>query len=78
MNLEPLESNNFGVSLEYCFARTGFASVAVFHRDFSDFIVNQRRDTVAPDGRRISLDQPINLNERQISGAEASFLTFFD
>ena len=31
--LKPLKSNNYDASLEYYFSRTGFASLAVFHRD---------------------------------------------
>ena len=77
-NLRPLQSNNYDASLEYYFARAGFASVAVFRRDLDGFIQNQDTRFIDPVLGPIILSQPINTGKGKIDGAEVQFSTFLD
>lgn len=79
-NLQPIESNNYDASLEYYFSRTGFASLAVFRRDFNGFITNfnQIIDHPVFGPGRAEVDIPVNGGSGQIQGFEAAFQTFFD
>lgn len=78
--LEPVRSTNLDASVEYFFAQTGMASLAVFNRDFSGFITNldvTRDDpTYGPDRLRVNI--PVNGGEGSIRGFEASLGSFFD
>ena len=79
--LSPLRSNNYDVSLEYYFSRTGFASVAAFRRDMRGFIVNRTFQLPNPDpetGLPLEITGPVNTNKGRIQGIEAQFSTFFD
>ena len=79
-NLRPIESTNLDASLEYFFSRNGYASVAVFRRDFNGFITNfnQIIDHPVFGPGRAEVNIPVNGGEGQIQGLEASFQTFFD
>ncbi|MBB5710313.1 TonB-dependent receptor [Sphingomonas xinjiangensis] len=77
-NLRPLQSDNYDVSLEWYFSRSGSLTGSVFRRDVSNFIF--RNDTIqeianAPD---IITNQPTNAGSGRIQGAEASFTSFLD
>jgi iron complex outermembrane receptor protein len=79
--LKPLKSNNYDVSLEYYFSRTGFVSAAAFRRDMTGFIVNQAYQYPDPDpvtGVPIIINGPVNTNKGRIQGFEAQLSTFFD
>ena len=79
--LQPLRSNNFDVSLEYYFSRTGFMSIAAFRRDMRGFIVNRSFQYPDPDpatGVPIQITGPTNTNKGRIQGFEAQVSTFFD
>ena len=79
--LKPLKSNNYDASLEYYFSRAGFASVAVFQRDMTGFIVNRAFRYPTPDtqtGLPLEINGPVNLSKARIRGVEAQFSTFFD
>jgi TonB-dependent receptor len=79
--LEPLESTNLDASLEYFFSRTGFASIAVFHRDMKGFIANRAFEFPDPDpesGLPLVVTAPVNTRTATIKGFEAQFSTFFD
>ena len=79
--LTPLESDNYDVSLEYYFSRTGFASVAGFRRDMTGFIANRTFQFPEPDaetGLPLLVTGPVNTNKARIQGFEAQISTFFD
>ena len=77
--LQRLKSNNYDASLEYYFSPSGFASVAVFHRDLKGFIEPNNVDVTEPvSGRPLRLFGPANSGDGRISGAEAQVQTFFD
>jgi TonB-dependent receptor len=78
--LEPVRSTNLDASLEYFFAQTGMASLALFRRDFSGFIteleVTRDDPTYGPGRQRVRI--PVNGGEGSIQGFEASVGSFFD
>ncbi|MDP8993895.1 MAG: TonB-dependent receptor [Pseudomonadota bacterium] len=79
-NLRPIESNNYDASLEYYFSRSGYASLAVFRRDFNGFITNFNQIVDHPvfGPGRAQVNIPVNGGEGSIQGFEAAFQTFFD
>jgi TonB-dependent receptor len=76
--LRPFTSNNYDASAEYYFSRTGFASVAVFHRDLEGFIQNQSVRRIDPELGPIIVTGPVNTGSGRITGVEAQVSTFFD
>ena len=79
--LLPLESTNYDASLEYYFSRTGFASLALFHRDMKGFVANRAFEFPDPDpesGLPLVITGPVNTRDARIQGFEAQFSTFFD
>ncbi|MCD2322730.1 TonB-dependent receptor [Sphingomonas sp. IC-56] len=73
-NLKPLTSDNYDVSLEYYFSRTGSFTAAIFRHDAQGFLATVA-DRSTP-GLRI--DRPINLGQTRIQGAEVTFTSFLD
>lgn len=73
-NLKPLTSDNYDVSLEYYFSRTGSLTAAVFRHDAAGFLATVA-DRSAP-GLRI--DRPVNLGQTRLQGAEVTFTSFLD
>lgn len=77
-NLQPVLSDNYDISLEYYFSRTGFAAVAVFRRDIKNYIVDLvNRQEVTGIGP-VDVFGPANSDEGRLQGIEAQFRTFFD
>lgn len=77
-NLRPFRSNNYDASLEWYFSPTGFASVAGFRRDLTDFVQTQPNQYNDPVLGPVEITQPINTGRGRINGAEAQVSTFFD
>ncbi|HEX8258560.1 MAG TPA: TonB-dependent receptor [Allosphingosinicella sp.] len=78
-NLRPIESNNYDLSLEYFFSRTGFASLAVFRRDLKGFIQDQTLpDFNDPALGPVRITVPVNTRSGRIDGLEAQVTTFFE
>jgi TonB-dependent receptor len=79
--LVPLTSDNYDVSLEYYFSRTGFASIGGFRRDMRGFVANVASVFPAPDpdtGLPLLITSPVNTRNARIQGFEAQFTSFFD
>jgi TonB-dependent receptor len=79
--LKPFTSWNYDASLEYYFSRTGFASIAGFHRDIKGFIANQTFEFPQPDpatGATLLITGPVNTRKGKINGFEGQVRTFFD
>ncbi len=77
-NLEPVNSDNYDLSLEYYFTRTGFASVALFRRDVSGFITDFITPTEVEGFGIVNVFGPANAGQGRLQGVEAQFRTFFD
>ena len=77
--LEPATSTNFDASFEYFFAPNGYASLALFRRDFKNFItsIETRLDHPELGEDRIAGFFPQNT-DGSIKGFELSAQTFFD
>lgn len=80
VDLDPYTSNNYDATLEWYFARTGSATMAVFRRDVEGFI--DRRVEQIPDpqfpGGIINFNRPYNAGSNEISGFELGYTSFFD
>ncbi len=76
--LKPYKSNNYDASLEYYFTRTGFVSVAGFHRDVRNFIQTETTNYTDPTFGFVQVSRPVNVAKAEITGAEAQLSTFFD
>jgi TonB-dependent receptor len=79
--LKPFTSWNYDASLEYYFSRTGFASIAGFHRDIKGFISTQTFEFPEPDpdtGATLLITGPVNTRTAKINGFEGQIRTFFD
>lgn len=73
-DLRPLTSNNYDVSLEYYFSRTGSITAAVFRHDAEGFLATL--DDRSQAGLRLA--RPINLGQTRLQGAEVTFTSFLD
>lgn len=76
--LQPFTSRNYDASLEYYFARAGFAALAVFHRDLDKFIVNSTQEYNDPTLGVVQINGPINSQKGRIDGVEAQEQVFLD
>lgn len=76
-DLRPLTSDNYDVSLEWYFSRTGSLTGSLFRRDAQGFI--SRVVTPVDIGFGPSrLDQPENTGKTRFNGAELAFTSFLD
>jgi iron complex outermembrane recepter protein len=73
-NLRPLTSDNYDVSLEYYFSRSGSFTAALFRHDAEGFLAT------VPDRSQAGLriDRPVNLGQTRLQGAEVTFTSFLD
>jgi TonB-dependent receptor len=76
--LNRLTSDNYDASIEYYFSRTGFVSVAAFHRDINGFIETTQDTQTSLTGEPFRFEGPINSGAGRIRGFEAQVTTFFD
>lgn len=77
-DLAPLTSQNYDVSLEWYFSRSGSLTGAIFRRDAEGFIFNNLRNVPDPVYNALRIDQPLNSGNTRFQGAEISFTTFLD
>jgi TonB-dependent receptor len=77
-DLQPLESTNYDVSLEYYFSRTGLLALSGFRRDTSNFIFRDTTTLVIPNAPDVRGNLPVNGGEGRIQGIEAQFTSFLD
>ena len=77
-NLKPLTSNNYDVSLEYYFSRTGSVTAAVFRHDAKGFVATVDNYYTDPQFGRLRAFQPVNLGNTRLQGAEVTFTSFLD
>jgi TonB-dependent receptor len=75
--LEPTESTNLDATLEYYFAKNGFAQVALFHRDIDGYLQSFTQDEVI-NGQTYRVSRPQNSGKGKLKGAEFTAQKFFD
>ncbi len=74
----PFTSWNYDASIEYYFARAGFAALSVFHRDIDGFIQQSTFRFDDPTLGVVEITGPVNTGRGRITGAEAQFQAFLD
>jgi iron complex outermembrane receptor protein len=77
-NLKALTSDNYDISLEWYFSRSGSLTGAVFRRDAQGFISRVARAPVDIGYGPSRLDLPENTGKTRFDGAEVSFTSFLD
>lgn len=75
--LEPTRSKNLDATLEYYFAKNGYAQVALFHRDIDGYLQNFTQDETI-NGVTYRVTRPQNSGKGTLRGAEIGFQKFFD
>jgi TonB-dependent receptor len=73
-DLRALTSNNYDISLEYYFSRTGSLTAALFRHDAQGFLSTVADRSTAG----LTINRPINLGNTRLDGAEVSFTSFLD
>ncbi|QNA89269.1 TonB-dependent receptor [Massilia sp. Dwa41.01b] len=76
-NLDPTRSTNLDATLEYYFAKNGYAQVALFHRKIDGYLQNFTADETIG-GQVYRVTRPQNSGEGTLKGAEFSVQKFFD
>ena len=77
-DLDPLTANNYDLSAEYYFSRSGFFSAAVFRHDVKGFLATVNNVYRDPLYGLVAIDQPVNLGRTRLQGAEVQFTSFLD
>jgi len=76
--LDPLTSNNYDMSLEYYFSRTGSLTFALFRHDAQGFLATVDNRYIDPQYGPVRVAKPVNLGDTRLQGAEISFTSFLD
>ncbi len=81
--LQPLESTNIDLSMEYYFGDTDYVALGVFHKDMKNFFSNNTVPTLVTNSSTgasqvVNINQPINIDTAKLSGLEFSYQQFFD
>jgi len=77
-DLTPLTSDNYDISLEWYFSRSGSLTGALFRRDAQGFISRTITFENDPVYGLVRLDLPENTGDTRFQGAELSFTSFLD
>jgi TonB-dependent receptor len=76
-DLKPFTARNYDASLEWYFAPTGMASVAVFRHEFKGYIMS----TISQEtynGKIYDVTRPFNTDDGYLQGAEVAYRQFYD
>jgi TonB-dependent receptor len=81
-DLQRIKSDNFDITAEWYFSRTGSLTLAGFRRDLDGYIVSFASDEVFPDlnGNPVvySVTRPRNTDKSKLQGVEFAYQQFFD
>jgi TonB-dependent receptor len=81
-DLRPVKSNNLDLTAEWYFNKTGSLTVAGFHKDLKDIVVNQvLQDTIdSSTGTpyQLTVTGPVNGAKGKVDGLEVAFQQYFD
>lgn len=78
IDLQPILSKNYDISLEWYFSTTGSLTGAIFRRDVQGFITNLNSTVIDPIYGPILVNRPENGGRGRLQGVEVAFQTFFD
>jgi TonB-dependent receptor len=79
--LQPMESYNYDLSLEYYFADAGSLTFSYFYKDLSNYFINGTVDrdyTNNGSTQSVAVAGPTNGEEGSIKGYEVAYQQFFD
>jgi len=79
--LKPITADQFDLSLEHYFADVGSFSIAVFHKQFHDYIqFGTYNEQFTNNGvtRTVQVNQPVNADGAKLQGFEMAYQTYFD
>jgi TonB-dependent receptor len=74
--LEPYESDNFDLSIEWYFDESSYAAIAYYTKDVDNFIDdgNSKETVTVPNGSfNVTTSRPMNINSTKIDGMELAF-----
>jgi TonB-dependent receptor len=81
-DLQRIKSDNYDITAEWYFSRTGSLTAAAFRRDLDGYVVRFANDEVFPDlaGNPVvySVNRPRNTDRSKLQGAEVAYQQFFD
>jgi TonB-dependent receptor len=77
-HLQPLKANNFDLSLEWYFSKSGSVYAAAFYKKVQGFIQTTVTPGVMIDGIAYNLSQPSNGGEGKVKGVELGYQQFLD
>jgi TonB-dependent receptor len=80
-NLKPIRSNQYDMSLEWYFSKSGILTGTVFAKDIYDFIstgVTTRSFTNNGATKDVLVTQPINEGHGTVHGAEFTYQQYYD
>lgn len=77
-NLQPLKANNFDLSLEWYFSKSGSVYAAAFYKKVQGFIQTTVTPNVMIDGIAYNLSQPSNGGIGKVKGVELGYQQFLD
>jgi TonB-dependent receptor len=75
--LKPFTGKNLDASLEWYFARTGYASATVFRHNFDGYIMNRSVPEVFQ-GVTYQTSRPFNTDKGHLQGLELAYRQFYD
>ena len=80
--LKPTRSSQQDITAEWYFSRAGSFTVAGFHKDLKDVIINQTTAFQLPDAsgkpQSFSITSPVNGAKGRLTGVELAFQTYLD
>jgi iron complex outermembrane receptor protein len=71
-DLKPFRANQFDLSAEWYFGKSGLLSAGYFRKDIESFIVTESSQ-VQYDGQTYVLTRPVNGNNARVQGVEVNF-----
>jgi TonB-dependent receptor len=80
-DLQPMESYNYDLSLEWYFAEAGSLTTSLFYKDLSNYFVNGTVfENYTNNGvtQEVAVSRAINADEGKIQGFEVAYQQFFD
>ncbi|GGA66849.1 TonB-dependent receptor [Neiella marina] len=80
-DIQPMESTNLDLTLEWYFSEVGSLTGAVFYKDLKNYFVNGVREQEFTNNgvtQVVEVSGAVNGGEGSIKGAEVAFQTFFD
>lgn len=75
VNLKPIKSKNYDLSLEYYPTRSSSVTLALFRHDVDGFVSDFTTEVQDPDFNRLRITQPDNGGPGKIQGVEAAAST---